>query len=136
MTRSLQSGFTLVELVIVIVILGILATVAIPAYVDMRTQAWAANVAGVGGAIASASATNYAGCVAGALPCVTVAKCSDSPKALVGGAFPTAPSGSTTYAWAADTAISPGGTAGSCTLQLKNGSTVQASTTINVIAAP
>ncbi len=36
---SNQGGFTLIELIMVIVILGLLSVVAIPKYVDMRTQA-------------------------------------------------------------------------------------------------
>jgi prepilin-type N-terminal cleavage/methylation domain-containing protein len=54
-----QSGFTLIELVIVIVILGILAAVAIPKYEDMREQARVATMKGQLGSIRSAIAIQY-----------------------------------------------------------------------------
>jgi prepilin-type N-terminal cleavage/methylation domain-containing protein len=58
--KHTESGFTLIELVIVIVILGILASVAIPKYEDMREQARVATMKGQLGSLRSAIAIQYA----------------------------------------------------------------------------
>lgn len=58
--KKIQRGFTLIELVIVIVLVGILAAVAIPRFVDLKGDAALAASNGVAGALASASAINYA----------------------------------------------------------------------------
>lgn len=55
-----QSGFTLIELVVVIVILGILAATALPKFVDLKSDAEASAMKGVAGAVTSAFAVNYA----------------------------------------------------------------------------
>lgn len=51
--KRAQQGFTLIELVMVIVILGVLAAVAMPKFVDLSGQATTAAKAGVSGSVKS-----------------------------------------------------------------------------------
>ncbi len=53
-------GFTLIELVAVIVILGVIAAAAVPRFVDLSQAARQSSVKAVAGNAGSASALNYA----------------------------------------------------------------------------
>ena len=51
-----QRGFTLIELVVVIVILGILAATALPRFVNLQTEARISSVNGFSGGLRAAVA--------------------------------------------------------------------------------
>ncbi len=85
--RTRQAGFTMIELVIVIIILGVLAAVAVPRFMDLGEDAENAARNAQAASLRTANTLNQAACAGvGDADCIDEIACDDeTAEALVDG---------------------------------------------------
>ena len=107
--KKQQGGFTLIELIMVIVILGILAAFALPRFADFSNQARVASMNGIAGSVRSASAIAHAALLAAGTPTATTVTIEGAAITMVNG-YPAATAAGITRAAQVDGVTATEGT--------------------------
>ncbi len=132
--KAAKRGFTMIEVVMIIVILGIIAAVAIPRFFNPVGDAQKETLKNIASSLDSASAKNHSKCtntdkLDKINKCIKITKCSDitaimTPRLILG---PTGAAIESTYNLLIDTRVEANGTEATCTLQyLQRGETYTA----------
>ena len=83
LSRTRSGGFTLIELVIVLIIIGVLAAVAAPRFIDFTDEAEEAAVRSQANNLTSANTINAAACRLGKDECESVGDCTQADAELL-----------------------------------------------------
>jgi MSHA pilin protein MshA len=111
------AGFTIIELIAVIVILGVLGAVALPRYLNMSASARSAACGTWRGTLESAAALNFGARISAGAGTSALITCTGLAPLVSGGVLPTSLSVSGTFNAGAVT----NGTTGTCTIEYSAG---------------